>query len=273
MAISLSKRRAIAERKRKIQKRRLFFYRICIVFKLLFFVSLLVFVVIFLNKLFSLKEINVESDIPFYKTEDFLKAGNIKKGENIFFCSEKKIKENIEKNLPFAKVACISKKLPNKISIKINKNNGFAAFKVEEGFVVADETLKVLEIVPETETNLIFIYGAELKEYRPGNILLLKDYSQREFILETLESLSENNLTAINSINVENLENIEFLYENRVLVKLGSSKNIKNKINVMAQILKDKIKSDETGELDLSAYQENSKVYFLPKVIKKENEN
>ena len=273
MATSLSRRRTIAERKRKIQKRKLFCHRFCVVFKLLFIVLLFVFVIFFLNKLFSLKEVLVESDVPFYKTEDFLKAGNIKKGENIFFCSEKKIKESIEKKLPFAKVACVGKKLPNKILIKINKIDSFAAFKIEEGFVITDETLKVLEIVPEVDSNLTFIYGAELKEYRPGNTLSIKDESQREVIFETLQSLKENNLTAINSIDVKNLENIEVLYENRVSVKLGSFKNIKNKINVMSHILKEKVKNDESGELDLSAYWESSKAYFLPKVIKKEDEN
>lgn len=272
MVTNLRRRRALVEKKKKIHKRKLFYHRFFVILKLLFILSLLVFVAIFLNKLFSLKEVNVESDISFYKTEDFLKAGSVKKGENIFFCNEKKIKENIEKKLPFARVLSIEKKLPNKILIKISKANSCVAFKVEEGFVVTDETLKVLEIVPEIESSLIFVCGAELKEYQPGAVLSLKESSKESCILEVLKNLKENNLASVNSIDMENLENIEILYENRVLIKLGACKDIKNKINVMAHILKEKVKNDESGELDLSAYLENSKVYFLPKLIKKENE-
>ena len=271
MATYLKRKSALIKRKRKFYRKKLFCYRFCIVCKLLVFVSAFFVMIIFLRNIFSLKEAVVESDVSFYKTEDFLSAGNIQKGRSIFFCNEKNIREDIEKKLPFAEVTYIKKKFPNKLLIKINKISGFAAFKSEEGFVVTNASLKVLEVIPEIESSLILIDGVHLKNYSPGNFLSLENEQQKAVLFDLLKFLSKNSLNSVTKINLEDFENIKMVYENRILVKFGSKKDLEDKVKTMAHILKEKIKNDETGELDLSSYRDNGKVYFLPNEQKKES--
>ena len=273
MATYLKRKKALVKRREKFYKKKLFHYRFCIILKLLVVVSVFFAILAFLKDLFSLKEVIVDSDIPFYKTEDFFCAGNIQKGQNIFFCNEKNIKEDIEKKLPFAEITYIKKKLPNKILIKVKKISGFAAFKSEEGHVITDEALKVLEIIPEVESSLISVDGVNLKNYSPGEILSLKNEQQKNVLFDILRYLNKNSLNSITSIDLGDLENIKMVYENRILVKFGDKKDLEDKVKTMAHILKEKIKNDESGELDLSSYRDNGKVYFLPNEQKKERDS
>lgn len=271
--VNSGRRRTITARKRRriLYRRKLFIYRFKIVLKLVFFLCCLVALVVFFNNFFKVKEISVNCAESFYKHEDFINASGVRSGENILFLNTAGIKRNIEEKLPFAKVSSVSKKFPNKLNLEVNKIDAFSAFEWDGKFVMTDASLKVLEIKENLDSSVILVAGIETLEPRPGFILNFKDENKKLFLNKLLKSLSESSLNSINKLDVSNLGDITMMYENRIFIKLGSGENIEQKVKAVAEILKNKLKSDDSGTLDLTLLSKNNRIYFMPSKNGKEN--
>lgn len=264
--VDSGRRRTITARKRRriLYRRKLFIHRFKIILKLVFFLCCLVALVVFFNNFFKVKEIGVKCEEPFYKHEDFINASGVRSGENILFLNTSGIKRNIEEKLPFAKVSSVSKKFPNKLILEVNKIDAFSAFEWDGKFVITDASLKVLEIREDLDSSVILVAGIETLEPRPGFVLNFKDENKRLFLNKLLKLLSENSLNSINKLDISNLEDVSMMYENRVFIKLGPSVEIDQKVKAIAEILKNKLKSDESGTLDLTLLSRNNRIYFMP---------
>lgn len=263
MATYLFKGRILEER-RRLYKRKLFCYRLGIIFKLFALIGAVVSVFAFFNRVFSVKEILVESDIPFYSLEEIIEAGDVKKGSNIFFCNKNEIKKNIEKKLPFASAESVKKKMPDKILINVKGLERFLCFKTASGYVLTDRLLKVLEVVPELKSRLPVINGVELVNVKLGEMLCFKDEEKSNVLSNLIDAIGGGLLNSIGSVNIEDVKDIKVVYENRILIKFGCIEGIEPKVTITKHILKEKIRGDEKGELDLSLYLDEGKVHFLP---------
>lgn len=239
-------------------------YRIKLIIKVSLFISLATLLLIFFKNTLRIKEIKINSDIPFYKHEDYIKAGDIKVGRNFLFLNTDKIRQNIEEKLPFAKVSNISKKFPDKLVLSISKADNFAAFRWGKNFVVTDASLKILEIKDNIEPNINLIEGVEIFEPKPGLKVKVKDNGKKLLIENLFNSLRENSSHYSLKIDISDAENINLDYEDRIFIKFGSSKDLERKIKALKEILNNKIKSKEKGNLDFTLFCENNKLYFMP---------
>lgn len=258
------KKEAKLKKRHKIYKKKLLIHRIKILSKLSLLLGIFVFLSIFLKGLFKIKEIKIDSSIPFYKKEDYIKAGNIKPSQGILFLDTNKVKKNIEEKLPFAKVSSIKKKLPDKLILDIKKIDNFAAFKWDSKFVITDSFLKVLEIKDSVDQNINLIEGLEVLEPKPGFKIKIKDDNKRILIESLLNSLNESSLNSLVKVDTSEPENIKITYEDRIFVKFGSAKDLERKIRALAEVLKNKLKINEKGDLDFTLFSENNRLYFMP---------
>ena len=237
------RRKSVVKGRHKIYKKRLLVYRIKLITKVSLLISLTTVLLIFLKNIFKIKEIKINSDISFYKQEDYIKAGDIKVGRDFLFLNTEKIRKNIEEKLPFAKVSNISKKFPNKLNLTIQKIDNFAAFRWGKNFVVTDSSLKILEIKDNIEPNINLIEGIEIFEPKPGLKIKIKD-NEKKILTENLSHLmKDNSLTCSLKIDISNAENINLDYEDRIFIKFGSSKDLERKIKALKEILNNKIKN------------------------------
>lgn len=239
-------------------------YRIKLIIKVSLFISLTAVLLIIFKNIFKIREIKINSDIPFYKHEDYIKAGDITVGRDFLFLNKDKVRQNIEEKLPFAKVSNISKKFPDKLVLSINKANSFAAFRWDKNFVITDPFLKILEIKDNIEPNINLIEGVEIFEPKPGFKIKIKENEKKLLTENLLHLMKDNSLNCSFKIDISHAENINLVYEDRIFIKFGSSKDLERKIKVLREILNNKVKSKEKGNLDFTLFCENNKLYFMP---------
>ena len=258
------KRKPLVKRRHKVYKKRLLLYRIKLIIKVSLFISLTTFLLIIFKNIFKIREIKINSDVSFYKHEDYIKAGNITVGRDFLFLNTDKVRQNIEEKLPFAKVSNMSKKFPGKLVLSINKADSFAAFRWNKNFVITDPYLKILEIKDNIEPNINLIEGVEIFEPKPGFKIKIKDNEKKLLTENLLHLMKDNYLNCSLKINISNNENINLDYEDRIFIKFGSSKDLERKIKALKEILNNKVKSKEKGNLDFTMFSENNKLYFMP---------
>lgn len=258
------RKEAKLKRRRKTYKKKLLIHRIKILSKLSLILSTFIFLSIFLKDLFKIKEIKIDSNIPFYKKEDYIKAGNIRPGQGVLFLDIDKVKKNIEEKLPFAKVSSVKKKLPDKLILDIKKIDNFAAFRWDSNFVITDSSLKVLEIKDSVDRDINLIEGLEVLDPKPGFKIKIKDDNKRKLIESLLNSLNESSLNSLVKVDTSEPENIKLIYEDRIFVKFGSTKDLERKVRALSEVLKNKLKINEKGDLDLTLFSENNRLYFMP---------
>ena len=239
-------------------------YRIKLIIKVSLFISLTAVLLIIFKNIFKIREIKINSDIPFYKHEDYIKAGDITVGRDFLFLNKDKVRQNIEEKLPFAKVSNISKKFPDKLVLSINKADNFAAFRWDKNFVITDPFLKILEIKDNIEPNINLIEGVEIFEPKPGFKIKIKENEKKLLTENLLHLMKDNSLNCSFKIDISHAENINLVYEDRIFIKFGSSKDLERKIKVLREILNNKVKSKEKGNLDFTLFCENNKLYFMP---------
>ena len=239
-------------------------YRIKLIIKVSLFISLTAVLLIIFKNIFKIREIKINSDIPFYKHEDYIKAGDITVGRDFLFLNKDKVRQNIEEKLPFAKVSNISKKFPDKLVLSINKADNFAAFRWDKNFVITDPFLKILEIKDNIEPNINLIEGVEIFEPKPGFKIKIKENEKKLLTENLLHLMKDNSLNCSFKIDISHAENINLVYGDRIFIKFGSSKDLERKIKVLREILNNKVKSKEKGNLDFTLFCENNKLYFMP---------
>ncbi len=130
------------------QKRIIIVLSILAVIATLLLVSSLVFKVKTIDVVISGEETSLNA-------EDILNKSGLKKGNNIFVINKNKAINNIEKNIPTAKVISITSKFPNKLIINVSKRVKEFYIKHETEttveYLIVDNDLKILE---EPQSNI-----------------------------------------------------------------------------------------------------------------------
>ncbi len=134
-----AKRLAIAIRKKKMRRRRLIF-RAFLSFILIF----VVFEIVVHSPIFDVKSIEIKGNT---KVEDasIVKAGKIKKGDNLYSIDEEDVKTNISKLL-YVKSAKVNKEYPSGLNIKIVERKKEGYIKTGEKYALIDREGVVLDI-------------------------------------------------------------------------------------------------------------------------------
>ena len=104
--------------------------------------------------LFTVQEISVDfrtSTSAEYSEDEIISSSGIEKGKNIFFLKKQRFTDNIEKTHPYLQVVNIETVFPSKIVIHLRERQSFYAAQTEGGYLILDQSLKILEKVAEFE--------------------------------------------------------------------------------------------------------------------------
>lgn len=243
----------------RYRKQRAVLFYIFVIVSLLFlsvFVSTTVF--------FKIEEISVSGQSN-YSHEEIIKYSGITKGENLFLCDDNQIKENIQKALPYVSDVHVHKTLPNSVEIIVTQALPDAQFEVNGSYIVIDRNSRVLEIRNDKKVGCALLIGSNPISYEISSVVSYQKQDTDKIINEIINGFNYNNLSNITQIDVTDAFNIEVLYDNRILVELGNSTEIKYKIDMANTVMNDSTVVSETkGTLDVSAAWDDNKVYFKP---------
>ena len=174
-------------RERKVRKKKHYLLRFLV------FVLVVAGIAMFITSdFFALKSVEVEGG-KFYSQDQIINLSQVKKDDNIFFGeSVRKIPDTLMKNPYFSEVK-ISRKLPDKIVIKVTERKQFAAVAYGEEFVVIDPEGTVLR-VSEENPKLTTLNGLTISKMTKGEKLEAEEKSALDLTIEMLKTMDSGDI-------------------------------------------------------------------------------
>ena len=220
---------------------------------LLALVILCVGLVLVFSLFFKINTVTISGD-KVYSQKMVTEKSGIVIGENLFKVNEEKLSEKLSKDLPYIKSVTVERKLPDTIIINVKAAKEVAAVTTKKGFVLLDETGKVLDknasILKE---NVAVVKNVKLKEYIEGEKVVLTDDKKTETLIKVFEAIKNTDIQLLTEIDLKNVNDIKIKYDDRITFAVGSTTNIETKLaRGMAALEKEnEINAYSEGTLDL----------------------
>ncbi len=236
---------------------------------LLAVVVMCVGLVLVFSLFFKINTVTISGD-KVYSDKMVTEKSGIEIGENLFKVSEAKLSQKLSKDLPYIKSVTIERKLPDTIIINVEAAKEVAAVTTKKGFVLLDETGKVLDknasILKE---NVAVINNVKLKEYIEGEKVALTDEKKTEALIKLFEAIKNTDMQLLTEIDLKNINDIKIKYDDRITFAVGSLTNIETKLarGLAALEKENEINAYSEGTLDLKT---EPYVYFKSGSDKKE---
>ena len=202
---------------------------------------------------FRINTITISGD-KVYSDKMVTEKSGIETGENLFKINEEKLSQKLSNDLPYIKSVTVERKLPDTIIINVEAAKEVAAITTQNGFVLLDETGKVLDkdasILKE---NVAVINNVKLKEYVEGGRVVLTDEKKTETLIKLFEAIKNTDMQLLTEIDLNNVNDIKIKYDDRITFEVGSLTNIETKLaRGMAALEKEnEINAYSEGTLDL----------------------
>lgn len=179
---------------------------------------------------FKISTIQITGD-KVYSDKEIIAKSDIDTGTNLFRVNPKKVNEKLSGALPYIKEVTIKRKLPDTLIIEVESTKEIAAIESKSGFILLDETGKVLDIDSQMlREGVAVVKGISLKNVNEGETVSLKNEELTESFITVLQSIKNSELNLLTEINILKNGEIEFEYDERITIKLGSTVNIDKKI-------------------------------------------
>lgn len=225
-------RKTPSQRLRKRQKRKNRFFSIIIFFLL----SSIIIFSAFNLQLFNIKQININQTENLTR-EEIIEKSKLIKNTNIFKFRTSNAKKELEIN-PFIKSVEIKRKLPYTVDINIIERDKLALFKYNSMNLVIDEEGFILEHLDSKDKSLPSIIGFDTKHIEVRESIFSEEENKnlKTFINEakTLDLLSR-----IDEIDKKSANDINIKLKNGIFVAFGRLNNVKYKLSLLDEILKD----------------------------------
>lgn len=204
---------------------------------------------------FRVNNFIVEGVSPYHEDE-IVTASGIEQGKSLIFLNVDEVKAAIEKKLPYTDDVEVTKKLPDSVVIRYGETTKAFAVELSGGsYAVADSNLKVLELSSGVPEGLTVIQGASPVKFEIGEKMSFvaenkgdTETNDKTFslILEITKAVAENEMKDINIIDVSSVNDIYFIYQERLVLRLGESSNLASKISLAQRVIADEDKIDST---------------------------
>ncbi len=240
------------EKKLKIvtRNRRILFGTVAVV------VVAAVFAVLSLTVLFNVSEVKVAKAGKHYQPEQIIEAADVEVGDNMVATNWDRVKEKVERKLPYVLSLEIKKTVSGKITFSVVDDTATLVFKTSKGYALADANCKVLEIVKEKPKNngLTLLTVKNRINADPGETISFADDSE-SILYDTIRTAIKNSgIGSITGIDISDPENIYLEYQNRYRLYLGNSEDIEYKLREAKKIIAEEDENDpnQIGEINLS---------------------
>lgn len=226
-----------AERRKLRRKRRkviFYFFLYVIIFSLIIVFALK-------SSFFNIDKLTVKGNKNLER-EEILKASSIKIGDNIFKIKKKKSEENI-RALPYIKDITLKRKLPKKIEIKVVERQTIFHIQKSSGFLKVDTEGIILEEIEENQENYPLFTGIDVDNLNLGDNVFSLGLSNAiiDFIQETIDLKL---IDRFHRIDLKEKNNITILLKGEILVAFGTLDNVKYKLRLLSEVLKDSEEKD-----------------------------
>ena len=235
------------------------------VFVALALLLICVFTALSLTVFFNVENVEV-GQFSYYTKSEIRDACGIQKGENLFLLSSDDIQKSLRASLPYVGTVKIKRKLPSTVQLVIEPAKAVYAFQDMYGsYTLTEASYRVLEkYAPKSPHGCIIVKGAQVSE-ESKICKKIQINEKAQIALETvLSTLKNHEFKKVTSVDLSDESDIRIVYEDRIILKMGSQANLDYKIKCAKKALEERYQNPQIqGILDLSLLTGDGKnLYF-----------
>lgn len=237
-----------ARRKQREKTRRMRLYVIIIIA-----VVGIVFAVLVFNVFFNIQTVEVAGSTN-YTADEIFEASGITVGDNMLRENTDRCSENITSKLVYVESAQVKKIYPNTIKITVEASVPFANVRTANGCMLISQGGKVLEKLINPRSGIMEIEGAEADlTLEIGDRLVSVDENKTKDIYTLLEAFYNSGYEtgSVTNIDISDRSDVSFVYDGRILVRLGVISDIDYKLDFVSEIVTNQIGTGIRGTLKL----------------------
>lgn len=232
---------------------------------LLLVLFVVVAILLLSSSLFNITAIDVTGNNKL-SVEEVISLSQIQKHTNLFKMNKSQSIENIKQNAYIENVS-ISRKLPNKIDIKIEERIPKYMLQFADSYVYINNQGYMLEISNEKlEIPILIGISTDLSNIKPGNRINIEDLKKMNMVIKIFETASSNQIgNLITKIDISDDKNYTLILETEgKTVYLGDCSELNTRILYLKSILEQE--KGISGELFLDVDLNEQKVHFKPSI-------
>ena len=220
-------------------------------------------VVLSLTVFFKASEITVVGAGERYSKEDIISAAGLNIGDNLFLADSDLVENNIEEKLAYIEKAELSKKFPSTFKITVKETKPDRIYNIGNNMYALCKGEKVLEITDEYFCDYAY-YDIPVKEVKLGKKIVI-DKEISETYNELIDAINKSKIDNITVISFKNKVDIKLVYNNQLVLKLGTTENINDKLITAMKVI-ERVKVE--GSINLKyLVEDNIETYFTQESI------
>lgn len=244
-----TKAKAANKRRRKRRRRG----NNALYFLLVFFLALGIGIMLSLTVFFNVETIEVEGRGRYSQTEIVATSG-IAEGDNLFRIDQAKAAEQLKAKFPFIENVTIKRSFPATAVIVIEEAVPIGSFMQEDGsYYLISNKGRVLDLRWEAPPEqYLKVIGVALEDLVPCNYLDIVNNDSFTAFDYLNTAITNTGFVNITKIDLSSSNSIEIVYEDRILIKLGSVADLVKKLDFAKYALETEIKSTFEGIMDIT---------------------
>lgn len=217
---------------------------------LLFVALVCVGLVLSLTVLFNAETISCENSGVRYSDAQIIAAAGLEKGDNMFRMNTAFVEAKIEKALPYVGKAEIKRRLPDTIVVCVEYTSASTAIKYGSGYVLLDDTGKVLETDVATPSDYVAeINGIEVQTAVAGEPVEFTDASYLGYLTLLIQDFRQSGFTQITAYNFDESDNVTVEIDYKIDVVFGNVTQIEGKLEFGKEVIRQNLDSAKTGKV------------------------
>lgn len=220
--------------------------RIIITFSIFLLAAAMVVVFLY-TSIFSVKDIEVESEL--ISESEIRVLSGVRAGRNIFMLRTDTVEQELLKDPRIDRVI-VEKKYPNKLIIRVNERNPYAAVRYHGHYLVLDETARVIEMTTNN-TELPLITGFNLTRASVGEHIATSDSALFAQALNIVQLVYQ---TDLKEVEIAFQDSQVVLYPHETLqVKFGRVEDVERQFSNFMEVYRQLQAEDSlVGIIDVS---------------------
>ena len=205
-----------------------------------------------LTVFFRAEEITVSGETR-YTDEAIITASGLKTTDNLFLLRGEKARQSILACFPYMEKVTVDRRFPSSVVITVAEAVPAFQMEMDGQYLLASEHGRILETgLDKPAENVMLVKGISISGPMAGENMIYESENTERILDLLMYELNRCGYSCMTTIDMSRSFEIMLLYQNRLIIKVGSAADLDYKLSYGKRIIDQEISAGEAGTLDLS---------------------
>lgn len=212
---------------------------------------------------FKVYKITVTGDTGSYSEQQIIEVSGIEMHDSLFSVDQKEVYTGVVGSLPYVQAVVVHKKFPTTVELEVTLSKPVGAVLKDNQYLYINTDGRILESgLMDYNRSYPRILGINAISTEAGSYVLNQNSEQIVMLKRVLTAIENSGLDKINLISVADRLNIRIMYDERLLIELGTEADLDWKLQFIRASIESNISSTAKAVLDASMLDEIGRVFY-----------